>query len=152
MDDFTEEDSANVNQLATHVIDDLRIHSRVLSPEEVTAGSWRLPADMSQEYRDGLSLHWSFEELNSIMEPDLSGRGMHGIRGGIDNRLGGQLVYRFDQVLPITKPSPSQGVLQDVVQSLANTTMFVRPGNATKIPVFPEDPIPATNESDAFLA
>ena len=128
-------------QLSSHSLDDIRVHNRVLSPEEVAAGAWRLPADMSDEYRKSLMLHWSFDDPHPATEMDLSGNQAHGRWGALDDVDGVSIAYRERQV-QVTIPATVQGLPPDTVLSAMNVSMFAPAGQARM-----EIPLPRANNS-----
>lgn len=102
----------DVNQLSSAAMDDMRIHNRVLSADEVKAGAWKHPHQLPKSYTDSLVLHWGFDDPNGDTELDLSGRGRDGIRGAVDNVPGGRVSYK-DSLTPVSKPRPVMGPVRE---------------------------------------
>lgn len=114
--------TAQVNQLASAAIDDLRIHNRPLTPAEISAGAWRLPDDMGPDYARSLVLHWAFDDPHGAVEEDLSGSGNHGLRGGLDGHLGARITYgQSNQPVPVVGPGFVNGVTSPRSRRLDST-------------------------------
>lgn len=123
---------AAINYVSAMLLDDLRVHDRVLTAEEVRAGAWRLPSEMPSSYTDSLALHWAFEEPGSAAEEDLSGQGAHGERGAIERIPGAIIGSRAGEVAVVPPIISSSGIY---LTAHENRAVLVAPGKTIDLPI-----------------
>jgi hypothetical protein len=110
------------------VIDEFRIHNRVLTTEEVTAGVWRVPSD---ELTDGLVLRWAFDDPTGDVEFDLSGNGNHGNRGVVPRFYSDVFLFGDEGFRGLTRPVMVKDDMLPIANLGCSSAVALVPANAS---------------------
>lgn len=83
------------------LVDEFRLHNRVLTPAEVAAGLWAVPPP---EGLPGMVLRWAFDDPLGGAEADLSGAGHHGMRGAVPRFYADVFPFQGEGFQQVTAP------------------------------------------------